>query len=77
MKSLTDTVVVENVESDATGGNNLEKWCDTNTFCLAIFVLPTPECTTASSSYCLWCFVTTTQPGSNFAKFQLGEWSIG
>lgn len=75
--SLTEAVIVENVEQKHVGCDKLEKWSDTNTFCLAIFMLPTPEHAAASASKGLWCLVTTTEPASDFAQFQLAEWSIG
>lgn len=77
MAILTETIVVEHIEKDHVGCSKLEKWSNTNTFGLTVFMLPTPECTAESTSNCLWGLITTSKPWSNFAQFQLTEWLIG
>lgn len=77
LKWLTETIIVEDVENEHIGERKLEKWSDTNTSCLNIFMLPTPVCTAESPYYSLWSLVTTSKPCTNFADFQLSEWSIG
>lgn len=74
--TLTDAVMINNVEENHVDCSKLEKWCNTNTFCVTVFMLPAPECTAAGSSKSLWRLIATSKPCTNFADFQLAKWSV-
>lgn len=74
--TLTDAIMINNVEENHVECSKLEKWCNTNTFCLTIFMLPAPECTATGSSKSLWRLIATSKPCTNFADFQLAKWSV-
>lgn len=74
--TLTDAVMINNVEENHVECSKLEKWCNTNTFCLTVFMLPAPECTATGSSKSLWRLIATSKPSTNFADFQLAKWSV-